>query len=366
MKKIFKPYVLNNKLELKNRFVMAPMTTWSGNADETVSKAELDYYEYRSHGAGMIITATSFLEASGKGFDGQFYSGNDDMLPSMTALASTIKRHGSRAILQVFHAGRKGQAKKLPEGVTLSASDVPGKRESNNIPRPMTDDEIQATIQSFADLIIRADKAGFDGVEIHGANTYLIQQFFSPHSNIRKDQWGGSLENRAKMPLAIVKACLEARDKLDNKSFVVGYRFSPEENSTPGITLEDTLFLVDALAESDLDYLHISLGKYDQTSIRDDSSDILLSKILKCIDNRKALIGVGSVYSLLEAIDVLSYGCDLVALGRQLLIDGQTIEKWAKGQEAKDLYDTSHYEEEHIPKPLHDKIVKIKNWVPKK
>ena len=87
----------------------------------------------------------------------------------------------------------------------------------------------------------RAIEAGFDGVEIHGANTYLLQQFFSPHSNRRDDQWGGSLEKRMNFPLAIVDAVKQAVAKHAKAPFVVGYRISPEEGTNPGITLEDTL-----------------------------------------------------------------------------------------------------------------------------
>ncbi len=212
---------------------MAPMTTWSGNEDGNVSDQEIEYYSYRSHGVGMVITATTYLQPTGKGFNGQFYSGDDSKIDSMNRLTDTIHKGGAKAILQVFHAGRKANPKHMPDNVTLCASAVPGKREDRNIPRPMIEEEITNTIKSFKDATIRAHKAGFDGVEIHGANTYLLQQFFSPHSNKRKDKWGGSLENRAMFPLAIIHACFEAVKDIDNPNFIIGYRFSPEENSEP-------------------------------------------------------------------------------------------------------------------------------------
>ncbi len=361
---LFQPYHLNDKLILKNRFVMAPMTTWSGNEDGTISSDELKYYHYRSAGAGMVITATTYAEPSGKGFVRQFYAGDDSTLPSLKQLADAIKSAGAKAILQVFHAGRKANPKDMPEGVTLSASGIAAKREDNNVPRAMTQAEIQHLIKSFKDVVFRAHKAGFDGVEIHGANTYLLQQFFSPHSNRRTDQWGGNVEKRMRLPLALVDACLVARDEIKDDNFIVGYRFSPEENSEPGITLEDTSKLVVALCETGLDYLHVSLGDYKQTSMRVEDDKWILSQIVAMVDGKKPLIGVGQVYTFEAAEGVLNEGADLVALGRQLLVDGKTIEKWQEGQLADKYYNVDFQKQQCMPKPLHDVIVNRGDWLP--
>lgn len=365
--RLFESYNLNNRLELRNRLVMAPMTTWSGNEDGTISNAELEYYRHRSEGVGTLITATTYLEPHGKGFSGQFYGGTDDMVPSLKALADVIHEGGAKAILQVFHAGRKASPKDMPDGRTVSASSVAAKRTPDNVPRAMTEEEIHASIHAFRRSVKRAYKAGFDGIEIHGANTYLLQQFYSPHSNFRIDKWGGDREERFNFLSEVIKACLEERDKLDRDDFVIGYRFSPEENSNPGITLEDTDYLIDSLCETDLDYLHISLGDYKQTSIRDEKSrEIVLERAVKRIHQRKPFIGVGSVYKIDDALGVLDHGADLVALGRQLLIDGKTVEKWESGDVARALYLPERQGEEHIPDPLHERIMKTPNWVPKK
>ena len=122
----------------------------------------------------------------------------------------------------------------------------------------MTESEIQEIIRAFGESTRRAIEAGYDGIEIHGANGYLVQQFFSPHSNRRDDQWGGSVENRMKFPLAIVDEVQRVVAEHAKGPFIVGYRFSPEEPETPGITMADTLDLVDALADKNLDYLHVS------------------------------------------------------------------------------------------------------------
>lgn len=364
MNRLFEAYKLNDKMSLKNRLVMAPMTTWSGNKDGTISDEELDYYGFRSSGVGLVITATTYVEPSGKGFDGQFYGGDDSMVASLKILADTIHEQGAKAILQIFHAGRKGNPKDMPEGVTKSASAIAGKREDENIPKAMTEEEIQNTIRSFEEGTLRAHLSGFDGIEIHGANTYLLQQYFSPHSNRREDQWGGSLENRVKFPLAIIEACISAKEEIDNPEFIIGYRFSPEENSEPGISLEDTDYLVEALTNTELDYLHISLGNYKETSMRDNANNEMnLSRIVKVIDGRKPFIGVGSVCVKEDAEKVLIYGAELVAVGRQLLVDGKTVDKWVKGEMAYPGYNPKRCVEEFIPEKMNDVIMSQKGWV---
>nr|WP_279626077.1 hypothetical protein [Rodentibacter genomosp. 1] len=126
----------------------------------------------------------------------------------------------------------------------------------------MTEQEVWDMVQSYAyaaELVLRA---GFDGVEIHGANGWQIQQFLSSATNLRHDYWGGSLEKRMRFPLAIVDAIDEIRRKHDRPDFIIGYRFSPEEPGEQGITMKETLALVDALLEKPLQYLHISLWDF--------------------------------------------------------------------------------------------------------
>lgn len=364
-KSLFEIYKLNNKITLKNRFIMAPMTTWSGNEDGTISDEEIAYYAYRSTGVAMVITATTYAEPAGKGFQGQFYGGSDQMRTSLKQLADTIHAGGAKAILQIFHAGRKANPKDMPEGVSMSASAVPGKREEENIPRAMTTTEIENTILSFKEATTRAYETGFDGIEIHGANTYLLQQYFSPHSNERSDQWGGSVEKRMKFPLAIIEACMAAKDEMDKPDFIIGYRFSPEENSDPGITLEHTDYLVDRLCETTLDYLHISLGNYQETSMRnEDDQNMTLKRVLNRINGRKPFIGVGSVYDIKDADQMLSYGVDMVALGRQLLVDGKSVDKWADNKVPYKTYKADRFKDERIPNALHGVIMSQDGWVP--
>ncbi len=190
------------------------------------------------------------------------------MIHGLCKLATTIKEQGAKAILQIFHGGRMCPPELVPNGDIVSASAVPAEQPNAHIPRALKGEEIRTIIKDFGETTRRAIEAGFDGVEIHGANGYLIHQFFSPHSNRREDEWGGSLQKRLAFPLAIVDEVKKVVDTYAKEPFIVGYRFSPEEPETPGITMADTLELVDALANQPIDYLHVSLMDFWSTARR--------------------------------------------------------------------------------------------------
>lgn len=183
---------------------MAPMTNFSSRPDGTVSDAEIHYYERRSKGVGMAITACTFVTPNGKGFHGEFAGDRSEMIPSLSRLASALKNQGTKAVLQIFHDGRECPPELVPNGETVSASAIPSEKEGAQVPRALDEAEIEEIVRAFGETTRRAIEAGYDGVEIHGANGYLIQQFFSPHSNRRSDRWGGDVQKRMSFPLAVV------------------------------------------------------------------------------------------------------------------------------------------------------------------
>lgn len=319
-------FTFKSGVTLKNRILMAPMTIRMSFQDGDVTKDELAYYHQRSGELGAIITAAANVSALGKGWEGEVSAESDDHLESLTSLANAIQINGTKAIIQLFHAGRMTNSKILRGHQPVSASPIPAERENAEYPRALNDEEVLKVIEDFKDAVIRSYKAGFDGVELHGANTYLIQQFFSPHSNRREDHWGGSLEKRFRFVEKLVDDVLEIRKDF-TRPFLIGYRFSPEEYEEPGITLEDTMYLVDKLAEKDLDYLHISLNDYDRISVSDDYKDkSILEYVYDKIDNRLPLIGVGCVTSSKDLENILRHS-DLVAIGRALVAEPNWVSK---------------------------------------
>ncbi|WP_153633053.1 NADH-dependent flavin oxidoreductase [Prolixibacter sp. SD074] len=355
-------------IELKNRIMMAPMTTWSGNLDGTVSDAELNYYKKRSGGVGVVATACAFIMPEGKGFSGQIGAHSDAMLPSLKRLAETIQQEGAKAILQIYHGGRMCPPNEVPGGQPLSASAVAAEREGAAVPRAMAEEEILSTIKAYGNATHLAILAGFDGVEIHGANTYLVQQFFSPHSNRRTDVWGGTLEKRMKFPLAVVDEVLQNVKQYAKSPFAVGYRLSPEEMEEPGITMEDTLQLVDALAKKPLDYLHISTMNLWDGSMRDASdkrSRTLL--IQERVGNKIPVIGVGSLHTPDDVLKVVEEGnLPLVALGRELLMEPEWVQKAQNGSVDKIRTTLSVHDQNElvIPDNLWHGLISRKGWLP--
>ncbi|WP_404456528.1 NADH-dependent flavin oxidoreductase [Oceanobacillus kapialis] len=365
---MFAPLTLKNGIELKNRLVMAPMTNSSSNNDGTVSDEEVDYYARRSKGVSMVITATTYVTPNGKGFPNQFAADRDAMIPSLSKLAKRIQGEGAKAILQIFHAGKMSPSALVPDGDVVSASDVPANREGAPKPRTLREEEIEEIIEAFGETTRRAIEAGYDGVEIHGANGYLIQQFFSPHSNLREDRFGGSLEKRMTFPLAIIDKVQRVVKAHADESFIVGYRFSPEEPETPGLTMEETLHLVDVLADKNLHYLHVSLMDFFSKPRRgvEDLDKTRIAHLLETIGDRVPLIGVGSIYTAEDAKLAFNTGIPLLALGRELIIDPDWVQKVAEGREAEIVteIDKEKQEELMVPGPLWNNIINTPGWFP--
>lgn len=363
---LFEPFSFPNGTRLKNRVVMAPMTNWSSNSDGTVSDDEVKYYERRSKGVSMVVTACANVTAGGKGFSGEIGVHNDDMIPGLRRLATTIKDQGAKAVLQLYHGGRLCPPDLVPNGDIVSASAVPA-GENEPVPRALEDGEIKGIIHAYGEGARRAIEAGFDGVEIHGANGYLIHQFFSPHSNRRNDHWGGSLKKRMNFPLAVINEIQKTVADHAKDPFIVGHRFSPEEPQTPGITMADTLEYVDVLSDQELDYIHVSLMNFwsrPRQGVEDTRSRIEI--IQDRVGNKVPVVGVGSIYSAEDARSAIQSDVPLLALGRELIIDPDWVVKIEQGKasDIETVLDTNGQDRLVVPNPLWNAIIHTPGWFP--
>jgi len=297
---------------------MAPMTTWSSNADLTVSEAELRYIERRAKNVDYAITGCTFTLRMHQSFTNQFYAGSDEFIPSLAALAAAIHKGGAKAILQVHSPGRmvSPDMQADPAIEVVSASAVRPEREGYKTPRKLTESEIEEIVYSYYEVTRRAIKAGFDGLEIHGANTYLPQQFVSPLTNLRDDKYG---KDRLLFVKQLVESAEKARRDAGREDFLLGYRFSPEEREPGGLRLVHTFELLDYLCSTKVDYLHASLESYDRKSYFDDT--LIASALNNCIHHRKPLIGVGRIRTKADVEKALQTGFDHVALGVTLLLN---------------------------------------------
>ncbi|PRO67193.1 NADH-dependent flavin oxidoreductase [Alkalicoccus urumqiensis] len=368
MKRFLEPFTFENGAELRNRIMLAPMTNFSSADTGETTPEEREYYRVRSRGAGAVITACANVTPGGKGFPGEIGADRDDLVPSLGELASVIKKEGAKAILQIYHGGRMAPPNLLPDEQPVSASAVPAARENAPVPRKLEAAEIDEIIRAYGEGTRRAIEAGYDGVEIHGANTYLIQQFFSPHSNRRTDEWGGTLEKRMRFPLAVLNEVKKAAEAADSQ-FLVGYRISPEEMEEPGITMEDTLALVNTLTEEGLDYLHVSVQDFHAGSMRDkEDTRSRVQLIQDEVGSRVPVVGVGSLHTPDDVEKAMEGGVPLMALGRELIVEPEWVEKAAEGRESEIRTELSVDDRETlvVPEPLWNAIVNTPGWFPVK
>ena len=365
--KLFEPFTFKSGAKIENRFLMAPMTTASSFENGMITTDELMYYKRRSGGVGAVITACAHVREDGK-FKSSPSISDDKFIPSLAKLAKEIKETGSKAILQIFHVGRMEPSSGLRGLQPVSASAIPAERPNAEVPRALESSEVEDIIKQFGEATRRAIKADFDGVEIHGANTYLIQQFFSPHSNQRDDYWGGTLKKRMNFPIEVVRSVTDAVKKYADRPFITGYRLSPEELEEPGITLQDTLSLLKELKVYPLDYFHISLGNIVQSSLRNNENE---NPVLKTIQDEVGddipIIGVGNIITPDDAVAAMDeLGIPLIALGRELIIEPDWVEKVSSGniETIHKVIEENNYENLAIPDAMWEYVKERPGWLP--
>lgn len=366
---VSKPFQFANGLTLKNRVVMAPMTTWSAEADGKVSEQELQYYRARANGAGMIISGCSPVTPSGIGFTDEFAVWHDKYVVSLTKLASATQSGGAVSVLQLFHAGNKAVANLVPDADVVSASEsIAAKGPFNDgvtQSRELRDAEILAIIDAFGDATRRAIAAGFDGVELHGAHGFLLQNFLSPQFNRRNDDWGGTAEKRMAFPLAVIRKVQDVIKQHAKTPFVLGYRISLEEQEAKGLRLADSLAFIEQLIKQQVSYLHVSL-KDVQTDrpIGDTSGVSTVSQLLEHVDNRIPVIAAGKITLPEQAEAALTAGLDLVAIGRGLVMNPRWAEI-ASGETPGAIVTSMSVKNRDalsIPDKLWDIILSTQDW----
>ena len=369
--KLFAPLLFGNGINLKNRIVMSPMTTWASNEDFTISDEEVEYYKKRVKGVGLVITGCTHVTANGIGFTHEFAGYDDTFLPSLKKLADAAKSGGAPAILQMFHAGNKAIPGLIPDGEVVSASTVSSGPivlfENENFSKKLSENEILEIIKAFGETAKRAIEAGFDGVEIHGAHGFLLQNFISPFFNNRNDQWGGSLENRLRLSLEILREVKNIVSKYADRPFLIGYRISPEEFPQQTYGLPDTFVLMDKLIEEKIDYLHFSLlDAVNQQPIDSEFSKEPISVVLNnYVNSRVPVLVAGGITTPAMADQVVDYGVSMVAIGRTLIVNPDWVELTQNGEEDKitSILKLATVQEKKIPSKLMAIFEKIEGWV---
>lgn len=367
--KLFQDYTFKSGVHVRNRLIMAPMTTFSADDNDYVSQEELDYYAERAHGVGAIITACAYVSKNGKGFDEQMGIDHDGTIEGLAKLADVIHAGGAKGVVQIYHGGRLAVPRLVPGGETVSAGTVAplGDRGFYSIeqaPRALTTEEVYEVIKDFGEATRRSIEAGFDGVELHGATGYLLQQFVSPHSNQRTDEF----QDRYLFARKLIEEVRKVIQKHATSPFLIGYRFSPEEPETPGITMKESFELLDVLVGEDIDYIHIATTNAWAKPRRGiDSEKSRTELIAEYVSGRVPVIGVGNIHTPEEAAFMCEQAkTDFVALGRALVVDPHWVEKAQQNmaESIRHQLTINDQQEAVIPTPLWKLILEVEGWFP--
>jgi N-ethylmaleimide reductase len=319
-------------LALQNRLVMAPMTR-NRAVGNIPNELMAQYYAQRAS-AGLIITEGTSPSPNGLGYPRIPGIFSTAQVAGWTRVAAAVHPLGAKIFMQLMHCGRIAHPLNLPAGARVLGpsaiaaagemyTDAEGMK-PNAKPEAMTETDIKATVEEFAQAARNAVAAGFDGIELHGANGYLLEQFFRPSSNQRTDGYGGSVENRARFVLEVLEAAIGAigKDK-------VGMRLSPFGvfNDMPAYAAmeADYTYLAGQLDRAGLVYIHL----VDHSSMGAPTVPESMKATFRCTFKRTLILSGG--YDAARAESDLAGKCDLVAFARPFLANPDLVAQWKSG-----------------------------------
>ncbi len=311
-------------MNLSNRLVMPPMATAKAAPDGKVSQALLDYYAEKSRGGyiSLIVIEHSYIAPEGKASENQLSVSDDAVVPDLRKLADVIHRSGSKAAMQVNHAGSAAQ-KEVTKTTPLAPSATANPRRGD-MPREMSRKEINDIVKAFAAAAGRVKEAGFDAVEIHSAHGYLLNQFLSPLTNKRTDEYGGEINSRIRIHLQVI----EAVRKAVGPDFPIQVRLGASDYTEGGTTIEDSKIAAREFEKAGADMIHISGGfvGYTPPGISGQGYFAPLSEGIKSAVTIPVIL-TGGITEIEAAEKLLvEKKADLIGVGRAILQDST----WAK------------------------------------
>ncbi|HUO92308.1 MAG TPA: NADH:flavin oxidoreductase [Rhizomicrobium sp.] len=306
MSRLFEPLSFTRGPAMKNRFMLAPLTNLQSHEDGRLSDEEYRWLTMRAEGGfGLTMTCAAHVQAQGQGFPGQLGIFSDMHVPALTRLAAAIRAQGSVAIAQLHHAGIRSP-KDLIGSTPVGPSD-----DKDTGARALTAAEIEQLTEDFILAALRAERAGFDGVELHGAHGYILCAFLSPETNRRDDRWGGSLENRSR----ILRDIIAGVRKRTRSDFTLGVRLSPERF---GLKLAEIRDLAAELMQSGaIDFLDMSLWDVFKEPVEEEFKAKRLMAYFTELNRGQTRLGVaGKITGGDDAAKVLEDGADFAIIGR--------------------------------------------------
>lgn len=338
--RLFSPGRIGN-VELKNRVVMPPMTTRGADREGCVTENTIAYFCARADGGvGLITVEMASPEKAGRHRNFELGIYDDRFLPGLTRLAEALHQHGAKISIQLGHGGGHTRVDITGGEPPVAPSAIPHVVQEGTtetiIPEAMSRERIERVIEAFAQAAVRAQRAGFDMVEIHAAHGYLISQFLCPAENIRDDEYGGSLENRARFAIAIVRRVKESAPGLP-----VIFRLSGDDFFPGGMPFAEARQVAIWAADAGADAIHVAGGHYRSLpsgammippmALPDATFLHFASDIRKKVT--VPVITVGRLGNPADAIRSVEDGhADFVSLGRPLLADPQWVNKIMRGE----------------------------------
>ena len=333
---LFKPITINN-LEIRNRIVLSPMGIGAYNDDETVSDEYVDFVKARAKETGLIITTGARVSSRYGAF--RFFGCSDDMqIPGLRRLSKAAHLSGAKIFLQILELGGAD-----PESPWVPSVDVPLYRDewkNTNPPKELKTSQIEELVEAFVNAALRAQESGFDGVELDGAENFLISDFICPCMNRRNDKYGGSFENRMRFPVEILREIKE----VCGEDFSVGFKFNAYYDLPEGIDLNLGVKIALKMAEAGATYIHewsfskldkpMSLFQYTPMPnlYQPRNTTLPIAKNLKLHLPAVPIIVVGGILKPDEADNILAEGwADMIAVGRGFIADDLWAEKAKAG-----------------------------------
>jgi 2,4-dienoyl-CoA reductase-like NADH-dependent reductase (Old Yellow Enzyme family) len=311
------PYSFRNGVTAPNRLALAPMTNGQSELNGDLGEAELAWLARRVDGGfGIVMTCAAHVAQDGKAWAGELGIDDDARLPGLTRLAHRLRARGGLGMVQLFHGGLRA-SRKQSGAQPWSASEHHEDGPNYEVPRAATEEDLSRVIEQFAAAAARAEKAGFQGVEMHGAHGYLLSQFLSTTMNQRSDGWGGALENRARLIREVTRA-VRARVAT---GFVVGVRLSLEDYGfARGLDLDESIEVARWLASDGADFIHASLWDVEASAKKRPEAHPL-QLLREALPRETALLTAGSIWTIEEAQRAMDRGADIVALGRAAVLN---------------------------------------------
>ncbi|MCC6441422.1 MAG: FAD-dependent oxidoreductase [Rhodanobacteraceae bacterium] len=319
------------KLEIKNRLVLPPMLMGYSTVDGYVTQRMKDYYDERAKGGvGMVVVEAAGVRFEGKVFPFSVNCYDESHLPGLTELANAIKRHGARAAIQLGDGGRNTRRELTGAGPVAPSPVATHKRDQ---PRVLTVEDIKGFVNLFANSIRLGKQAGFEGAEIHAGHVYFLNQFLSAHSNMRTDEYGGSVEKRARIIVEIIQ---EAR-KLVGPDYPVWIRVNAEEpGDENGITIEQTMQIAQIAERAGYDAISLTSGgsHYEASMGSTYFAEGFLTDFAARIKQVVSIpvIVVGRIDARLAEQVLRSGKADFIAMGRGLMVDPELPIKAQEGR----------------------------------